>query len=159
MQATGGRQDSARESVSGFGRSAAGKATWAARKELEKYATVRYNQDGTIKVTDDWKSRGKVSIPKFYKPNAIVETQTVFRNGKIQIDRSIYDANGWLKEQIHSGDHNKPHAHKFGVDGKEPFHKHTFHRVENGIVRNANPFSLNEEEKLQHKDILWEAKP
>ena len=29
---TGGRQDSARESVSGFGRSAAGKATWAARK-------------------------------------------------------------------------------------------------------------------------------
>ena len=32
VQATGGRQDSARESVSGFGRSAAGKATWAARK-------------------------------------------------------------------------------------------------------------------------------
>ena len=32
---TGGRQDSARESVSGFGRSAAGKATWAVRKNAQ----------------------------------------------------------------------------------------------------------------------------
>ena len=32
VQATGGRQDSARESVSGFGRSAAGKATWKNRQ-------------------------------------------------------------------------------------------------------------------------------
>ena len=35
MQATGGRQDGARESVSGFGRSAAGRATWAARKRAQ----------------------------------------------------------------------------------------------------------------------------
>ena len=36
VQATGGRQDSAWESVSGFGRSAAGKATWAAKKAYAK---------------------------------------------------------------------------------------------------------------------------
>ena len=35
VRETGGRQDSARESVSGFGRSAAGKATWAARKRAQ----------------------------------------------------------------------------------------------------------------------------
>ena len=60
VQATGGRQDSARESVSGFGRSAAGKATWAAQKShtewlrsigaekselntLAKYYEAKYN--------------------------------------------------------------------------------------------------------------------
>lgn len=40
VQATGGRQDSARESVSGFGRSAAGRATWAARKHPARDTVV-----------------------------------------------------------------------------------------------------------------------
>ena len=53
VQATGGRQDSARESVSGFGRSAAGKATWAARKQ-ERFDAAnaelqQMRESGTIK--------------------------------------------------------------------------------------------------------------
>ena len=93
-----------------------------------------------------------------FLPNTVVETQTVFRNGKIQIDRSIYDSDGWLKEQIHSGDHNKPHTHRFGVDGKEPFHKHTVHRTAEGIARDAKTHSLSDAEKVQHRDILWEVR-
>jgi hypothetical protein len=146
---------SARTSVAGFGRSEASKAVWAARKNIEKYSEVRYNKDGTVKVTDDWKDLKKPSIPAYFKPNAIIETQTTFKNGTVQIDRSFYDGDAWLKEQIHSGNHNKPHTHKFGKDGNEPFHKHLFIRTATGVTRDKTTYSLTDADKAANKDIIW----
>jgi hypothetical protein len=59
----------------GYGRSIAQKTSWAVKKEIEKYSKFHYNKDGTIVVTDDWKSKSHVSVPKKYKPYAVIETQ------------------------------------------------------------------------------------
>lgn len=155
---TGGRADSFRTQVQGFGRSEAQKAVWANKAELEKYAKIHYHKDGTVVVTDDWKKKSKPSIPKQFKPNAVLETKTEYRNGTIQVDRSFYDADGWLWVQIHSGDHNKPHAHKFGEHGEEPFHKHSYYRTEDGIRRNDQTESLSDQEKRENADILHEVR-
>ena len=90
------RNDKFRTEVNGFGRSEAQRAVWANRKEVDKYTQFRYNKDGTIVITDDWKGKGKVTIPKRYKPFAVIETQTTHKDGTVQIDRSIYDSNGVL---------------------------------------------------------------
>jgi hypothetical protein len=77
--------------VYGFGRSQAQKAVQVAKKEVDKYNCIRYNKNGTVIVTDDWKEKGKISIPQKYKPNAVIETATMYKDGKTQIDRTIYN--------------------------------------------------------------------
>lgn len=80
-----------RTQVVGFNRSLARKTNVA----VETYSKTRYHKDGTIVVTDDWKPKGKVNnVPKKYISNAVVETQTTYKNGTIQVDRTLYDADG-----------------------------------------------------------------
>lgn len=140
-----------RTSVSGFGHSEAGRATARYRQKVEKYASLHYNKDGTIVVTDDWKEKGKVSIPQRYKPNAVVETQTVYKSGTVQIDRTIYDENGTLSLQIHSGPHNRPDKHPFGKHGE-----HVHHNTWNGDGKllQRDSAGLSDGERIQHRDIL-----
>ena len=151
LKETGLRQDNFREQVAGFGRSAASKAAWKHRKELEKYLSIHYNKNGTIVVTDDWKNKGKVTIPQKYKPHAVVETQTVYKNGTVQIDRTIYDENGMMSIQIHSGPHNRPDKHPFGKHGE---HIHRYIWNEDGELAKRDSAELSDLERAQHQDIL-----
>ncbi len=150
-QQTGRRNDTFRTQVNGFGRSEAQRAVQAAKKEVDKYSRIRYNEDGTIVVTDDWKSKGKVSVPRKYKPNAVVETITTYKDGRKQIDRTIYDANGMMKTQIHSRNHNKPKAHPFGRNG-EYHHYYTWIEGEEHPIRMTD--DLTDAERKEHSDIL-----
>lgn len=151
---TGRRVDGFRSQVQGFGHSQAAKAVWANKTELEKYDKIHYHKDGTIVVTDDWKFLGKASIPKHFKPNAVIETQTEYKNGLIQIDRTIYDPNAMMKTQIHSNHHNRSDQHKFGVNENEPYHAHDYIWDEQGTRKDRIDRSLTEMEKNAHKDIL-----
>ena len=119
-------------------------------KELEKYSTIHYNKNGTIVVTDDWKSKGKVTIPQKYKPNAVIETNTVYKNGTVQVDRTIYDENGLMAVQIHSGPHNRPDKHPFGKKG-EHVHRYTW---DDGKLIQRVSAELSDLERIQHQDIL-----
>lgn len=144
------RNDTFRSQVNGFGRSASQKAVHAA-KEFDKYKEIRYNEDGTIIVTDDWKSKGKVSVPQKYKPNAVVETSTASKNGNIQTDRTIYDENGRMKVQIHGGDHGKPKLHPYGNNG-EHHHYYTWEKNKKHPIRITD--NLTDDERKEHGDIL-----
>ena len=120
-------------------------------KELEKYSTIHYNKNGTIVVTDDWKSKGKVTIPQKYKPNAAIETNTVYKNGTVQVDRTIYDENGLMAVQIHSGPHNRPDKHPFGKKGE---HVHRYTWDDDGKLIQRVSAELSDLERIQHQDIL-----
>lgn len=136
--------------VGGYGRSMSGKVLYAERKEIEKYSTYHYNKDGTIVVTDDWKNAGHRSIPKEYKPYAVVETKSVYKGGKEQIDQTIYNGNGAMIKQIHSGNHNRPKAHPFGEHGE---HAHDY-IWENGELIKKVDRDLLDLERKEHGDIL-----
>lgn len=150
-QQTGQRNDTFRSQVNGFGRSTAQRAVQAKKREVDKYSKIRYNKNGTIIVTDDWKDRGKVAIPKKYKPNAVVETVVTYKSGKKQIDRTIYDHNGMMKIQIHSGDHCKPKAHPYGTNGE---HHHYYTWIEGEKHPRRETGDLTESERKEHGDIL-----
>lgn len=111
----------------------------------------KFHANGTIVVTDDWKSLGKVTIPKIYKPFAIIESATNFRDGTIQIDRSIYDATGILVVQIHSGNHHKPKLHPYGIHGE---HHHYYIWIDGEEHPNRSVDELTDQERLEHGDIL-----
>lgn len=150
-RATGQDRDRFREQEIGFGRSQAQRAVWAKKKEVDKYKSIRYNKDGTIIVTDDWKHKDKVSIPQKYKPNAVIETSTVSKNGNIQIDRTIYDENGRMKTQVHSGNHGKPNQHPYGNNG-EHHHYYTWEENKKHPIRITD--NLTDNERKEHGDIL-----
>lgn len=133
--------------VLGFNKSMSSKAVWAEKKYVQKYAVIRYNKNGTIIVTDDWKSRKHVRLPPVYRPNAVVET--ISQNGK-QIDRMIYDENGRQKTQINSGPHSNPKRHPFGKRGE---HAHDI-KWENDRIVGRLIRDLNEKERKEHSDIL-----
>ena len=61
-----------------------------AKEFVDKYGKVKYNKyDDTVIVTDGWKVRSHVSIPKEYKKNAIVET--IEKKGtQEQVNRIFY---------------------------------------------------------------------
>ena len=146
-----GNLDTTRTWVNGFGRSTAQKAVWANKKEVDKYSALHYNKDGTIIVTDDWKAKGKVNIPQKYKPNAVIETKTSFRDGTSQIDRTIYDANGMMKTQIHSGDHHKSKQHPYGKKGE---HHHYYKWIEGEKHPTRSVGELTDIERKEHSAIL-----
>lgn len=148
---TGSRNDNSRVWVSGFGRSEAQRAVWAERKEIDKYSKIRYNKDGTIVVTDDWKDKGKVTLPRVYKPFAVVETQTSFKDGTSQIDRTIYGADAVMSVQIHSGAHHRPDLHPYGEHG-EHHHYYTWIAGQKHPVRITD--ELTDQERKEHSDIL-----
>lgn len=119
-----------RHQTYGYSKSISQKSSHAARREIEKYTKHGYNKDGSIIVTDDWKNKGKSTIPKEYKPYAVIETVTRYKNGTVQIDRTIYDGKGKMKLQLHSGAHNKPKQHPYGNTGE---HRHIYVWDEEGI--------------------------
>lgn len=137
-----------REQVFGFDRGVSARAT-AANNFVEKYGKVRYNEDGTVIVTDHWNSRGHVSIPKNYKKNAIIETEEKKAN-QTQINRTFYDNEGRMCQQIHSGAHANPKQHLYGENGE---HAHDY-EWENGKIVNRTTRDLTEKERKENSDIL-----
>ncbi len=151
LKETHQKRDNAREQVVGFGRTEAQKAVWANKKEFDKYKCIRYNKNGTIVVTDDFKNKKNFKIPKKYKPNAVIETQTTSKDGLIQIERTIYGENAIIKTQIHSGNHGKPKNHPYGKNG-EHHHYYIWEDGKDYPLRNVG--ELTDEERKEHSDIL-----
>lgn len=137
-----------REQVVGFDKGVSARAT-AANKFVEKYGEVRYNEDGTVIVTDYWNSRGHTSIPKNYKKNAIIETEEK-KVEQVQINRTLYDNEGRMYQQIHSGSHANPKQHPYGKNGE---HAHDY-EWENGKITNRTTRELTEKERKENGDIL-----
>lgn len=86
-------------------------------------------------------------IPSMHKPYAVIDTTS--RGGK-QFDRTIYDANGKIIKQIHSGNHGHPKQHPFGFHGE---HAHDVFWDKNGkSYRPAR--ELTDQERHENADIL-----
>ncbi len=140
-----------RAQVYGFDRSVAAKASWAAKKELDKYSKYHYNNDGTIIITDDWKNKVKPNIPQSYKAFAVIEIKTENKSGNKQIERSFYDENGKLSKQIHSGNHGKTKLHPYGKHGE---HKHDYVWIQGEKHPNRTTGELNDFDRKENGDIL-----
>lgn len=138
-----------REQVIGFDRSNSAKAV-AVKKHIDKYGAVRYNEDGTVKVTDDWKKREHPSIPKEYKENAVIEV-TERKGDTVQINRTFYDSKGKMCRQVHTGSHGNLKNHPYGENGE---HKHEYVWNEDGTLKNRITTDLTEEDRKENKDIL-----
>lgn len=134
VQATGGRQDSARESVSGFGRSAAGKATWAVRKNTLTNAAGQ----PIIKV-----ERTDVKGPS----NGITQRT----NAKGGIDRNYYDFRGRQTKQISNNGHGHKKEEKMGQHGE---HAHDYFWDEAGKPHHLPARELTDAERKENGDIL-----
>lgn len=119
--------------------------------ELVESGGFSYHDDGTMVVTDDWKSKGKVTIPKLYNPYAVIESVTSFRDGTVQIDRSLYNSEGVLSIQIHSADHHKPKQHPFGIHGE---HHHYYTWTDGQDHPNRTTDELTDQERKEHGDLL-----
>lgn len=130
-----------------WNQSAAQSARRANERYLEKYSDYHYTKDGTIKVTDDWKSTPNKHVPQSYRPYAVIEKTS--RGGK-QIDRTIYDEHGRQVKQISNGPHSNPKLHPYGVNGE---HAHDITWDENGKA-NRPARELTEQERREHGDIL-----
>lgn len=137
-----------REQVVGFDKRISANAV-AAKKYVDKYGAVRYNEDGTVVVTDNWKNRGHVSIPKEYRENAIIELKEV-KGGHEQINRVFYDSEGKMYRQTHSGHHANPKQHQHGKNGE---HAHDIEWKDGKIV-NRTTRELTDAERRESGDIL-----
>ena len=137
-----------REQVVGFDKRISANAV-AAKKYVDKYGAVRYNENGTVVVTDNWKNRSRVSIPKEYRENAIIETREVKGNHE-QINRTFYNAEGKMYRQTHSGYHSNPKQHPYGKNGE---HAHDYIWKDDRII-NRNTRELTDAERRESGDIL-----
>ena len=137
---TGMKIQAARGQIGQYGRSEA-----QAAKAVDKYSAIRYNRDGTIIPTNRWTSHR--AVPKEMKPNTVLEMQA---GGAGQIDRTIYDKQGRMVLQVHSGPHSRPDQHKFGVNGE---HAHRYSWDDKGITGRVTG-ELSDSERVQHADIL-----
>lgn len=138
-----------REQVVGFDKRVSAEAI-SAKKYVDKYGSVRYNKDGTVIVTDDWKNRKHVSIPKEYKENAVIEV-TERKGDTVQINRTFYDSKGKMYQQIHTGPHGNSKNHPYGENGE---HKHEYVWNEDGTLKNRITTDLTEKDRKENKDIL-----
>ena len=108
----------------------------------------KYTEDGIIMVTEDHKGE-HFSVPKIYKPYAVIETDSI-KNGVRQIDRTIYNKDGKMIKQIHSGPHNRLDLHPYGNNGE---HMHSYKWDGNKIIDRKTKNVTAKDRKL-HKDIL-----
>ena len=128
-------------------RSMTGATVEKAPKILEKRTGYRYNEDGTIFVTDDLTGEKHPRILPQREPFSVVDTLS--QAGR-QTDRSFYDAGGFLIKQISSGPHGNPKKHPFGEHGE---HVHDIIWKDGKIVdRPAR--DLTDEERKENSDIL-----
>lgn len=152
---TGLKRDKFREQVfanetgKGYGKSVSAKAVWENKKELDKYKKYHYNKNGIIIVTDDWKNKNHPSIPKKYKPHAVVETYEK-KGDYTQINRAIYNSDAMMIKQIHSGNHNAPKLHPYGINGE---HAHDYIWKNDKIIKRTTR-ELEELERKENGDIL-----
>lgn len=118
-------------------------------KSGQKYTERLFNEDGTIVVTDDWKNLGKVSVPRKYKPYAVIETVS----GKHrQIDRTIYDGRAYIQKQIHSEQHLN-YTHPTYKNGGA--HAHGYRRgVRVKYANGSDGRNLTGKEVREHADII-----
>lgn len=137
-----------REQVVGFDRGVSARAV-AANKFVEKYGKVRYNKDGTVIVTDDWKDKGHISIPKEYRKNAVIQTIETKGDNK-QVNRTFYNEEGRMYRQTHGGAHMNPKQHPYGNNGE---HAHDCEWKDGKIV-NRSTRDLTDQERRESKDIL-----
>lgn len=145
--AAGLRTQQERLDVAGFGPKQATAAARAAQKEIEKYSKIRYHEDGTVIVTNDWTAQEHPHIPQVYKPNAVVDTLS--QRGK-QRDRMYFDAEGHQSKQISNGPHGNIKRHQFGEHGE---HAHDIVWKDGEIVgRPAR--ELTDQERKENGDIL-----
>lgn len=138
-------KDNDRTFTYGYNRSVSGKVSNVAKK----YSGYHYHEDGTIVVTDDWKDREDYHIDINYKPYAVIETLS--GKEKDQIDRTIYDKEGVLTLQIHSGDHNRPKYHKYGTSGE---HAHDYYSDKQTKKIKNTSRDLTKKERKENNDIL-----
>lgn len=138
-----------REQVVGFDKRVSANAV-AAKKYVDKYGTVRYNEDGTVVATDNWKNRRHVSIPKEYRENAIIET-TETKGGHNQVNRTFYDSKGRMYRQVHTGDHGNSKNHPYGENGE---HKHEYIWNADGSLKERKTDELSKTDRKENSDIL-----
>lgn len=148
LRQTGLKKQTSRSQTGVYSKREASKTNWEHRKEIEKYSKLHYNRDGTIIITDNWTDKDKPSIPSVYKPNAVIDTLS--RKGK-QHDRTIYDGNGRLKQQIHAGNHGNAKNHPYGQNG-EHVHDYTWKAGSRTPEKTVREF--NKEEYTMHKDLF-----
>lgn len=140
---------SERLQIARWDRKQAASATAAARADIEKYSKYRYNEDGTIVVTDDWKNRNHPHLSAKYRPYAVIET--VSQNGKEeQRNRTIYGPDARQSLQVHGGPHGNSKKHPYGKHGEH------VHRIvwEDDKIISREPDELTDQEKKEYKDIL-----
>lgn len=147
------QKDTSRVRSVGFNKSVSQKAVQGSKRELEKYTKYQYNNDGTIRITDDWTGRSShFKTPAHYKPFAVIETREEKSQGQhIQINRTIYNENGDMSVQIHSSHHALPGTHQYGNNGE---HHHYYQWVdgEKDPIRTTD--NLTDQERKEHADIL-----
>lgn len=130
------------------------KALTAQYKEMNSlYKEYRYNRDGTIRVTDDWKGNAHFTIPKKYKPFAVVETYETKGANHKQINRTIYDADAMMIQQVHGGNHGNAKAHPYGKNG-EHIHDYEWNNDEKRTAKERITREVNDNELKQHADIV-----
>ena len=133
-KATGGRVDSARTSVHGFGRSASSKAAWAVRHNTLTNAAGQT----IIKV-----SKSNITGPR----NGITQKT----NAKGGIDRNYYGPDGRQTKQIS----NNGHGHKVEeVLGKHGEHAHDYIFDAEGHLCGRPSRELTDAERKENSDIL-----
>ena len=133
-QATGGRVDSARTSVHGFGRSASSKAAWAVR-----HNTLTNTAGQTII---------KVSKSNITGPRNGITQKT---NAKGGIDRNYYGPDGRQTKQIS----NNGHGHKVEEAlGKHGEHAHDYIFEAEGHLCGRPSRELTDAERKENSDIL-----
>lgn len=133
-KATGGRVDSARTSVHGFGRSASSKAAWAVR-----HNTLTNTAGQTII---------KVSKSNITGPRNGITQKT---NAKGGIDRNYYGPDGRQTKQIS----NNGHGHKVEEAlGKHGEHAHDYIFDAEGHLCGRPSRELTDAERKENSDIL-----
>ena len=133
--------------VEEFDSKTAREAERAAEKEVAKYSSYHYNEDGTIVVTDDWRERQHPTIPLKYKPFAVVDTTS--QNDR-QRDRTYFDGSGSQTKQISNGPHGNPKKHPYGKHGE---HAHDIVLQPDGKTIRPRR-DLTDSERNENADIL-----
>ncbi|WP_404988180.1 minor capsid protein [Clostridium culturomicium] len=115
------------------------------RRSNEGY---KFSDDGTIKITENHKGE-HFSIPRQYKPYAVIETDSV-KKGIRQIDRTYYNKEGMMVKQVHSGSHGAPKLHPYGKNGE---HCHKYSWDKEGKCKRTTK-ELSYKDRNINKDIL-----
>lgn len=137
------RTEDERLGVSGFGP----KQMAEVMKTVEKYSEVRYHEDGSVVVTDDWTKHTHPRVPPRYMPNAIIDVTS--QSGK-QRDRIFFDAAGKQIRQVSNGPHGNLKRHPYGKHGE---HAHDI-IWEDGAIVSRPARELTDFERKESSDIL-----